>query len=335
MKVAVEWSSNMIFFQLKEKLPTNRRKRFSNITKRQSISLISLGTSRPASDTTEFTETNSSKPQSSSSDVKLAPIVGKQEVFDAATDFFVHPSENIKARLSGKCIDLEETSTKLANLNLSETEIDLQQKSIYTVSNQNISKSRPNSSQKLEKISNKLQKSLKLGPNSDDSTNNLEQKLGDCCVEAMSAVKNCSKIVDRHKEHFEEAKSETEKLISTLKQTDEVDAKLRKNILVDIDLPVKDVDIINKIWNDEYRFQMVNNNKPPSNSTSNTLELLSRSTDKNGNIKTKETEVTMEDKRKLLATLRAIDNGESVEEVVVGNKSKKNHIMKELFGDLN
>jgi hypothetical protein len=54
---------------------------------------------------------------------------------------------------------------------------------------------------------------------------------------------------------------------------------------------------------------------------------------KNGNVKKKEPTVGPNDKKKLLATLRAIDNGDSIDSFESGSQ-KKSQLMKELFGDI-
>lgn len=329
--------------------------RGKKIPNRQSISLVSLGPNTTATsekdgdnEKEKFKEKEDNR-KYDQSNLKLEPIsntIKENEYKSLENGVLNSPIENIKARLSAnirkyKSQDLEFAKSKLGTLNLSETDLtDFQQtKSIYTVSSQNIRKSRPNSSQKLEKLDENIQKVCF------SSENEVDQVLGDYCTQIVSSVKNCNKMVNQHKESLDAAKTTTDNILATLKETDELNKKLIQNkslLKEDFEIPEKDLDLVNKIWKDEYSFQRSLNRSP---SSINKYDMLSRSFDKNGNnsavknsnVNDEEQRVSAEEKRKLLATLRAIDNGESVEDSVSSNSSfengKKLNVAYELFGE--
>lgn len=302
--------------------------------KRQSISLISLGGSRPTSDSTysdTFTAEELSSKLRSTSDIKLEPIASKKDFDLKPQEMFTSASENIKARLSAKkererISHIEETNDKFEHMHIgdeSDSVNDSQQKSIYTLT-------RPTSSAKLEKIKNSAATTL----SQEEESTVVDQKFGDYCKQVISNASTVSSITDQRREDYEASKTETEKLINVLKTTDEVNLKLKKNSISDVTLPDKEIDIINKIWSDEMEFQE-KNHKRPSEKTKKAVRYLSKTTDRNGNVSKKDGAVSLENKKKLLATLKAIDNGDIVDENVETLQTKKSSIMNELFGDLN
>lgn len=324
----------------RNKLNPQRKLPTTTTNKRQSMSMTSLGGSRPTSNST-YSDTFTEEPITkfrSTTDIKLQPIVNKKSDSDISTDLFTSTTESIKARLSAKhnvrINEIEATSNKLENIHITndhnELPNELQQKSIYTLTRQS-------SSTKLEKLPNAEQN---FRATTSDHEIHLDKSLGDYCAQAIiSTVNSFNEITAQHKDKYETSKTETENLMRALKKTDEVHAKLRNNSLTDIELPENDVDIINKIWNDEVEFRKQNNNRTTSEKTKNALDVLNKTTDRNGNItnSTKESvpNVSLESKKKLLATLKAIDNGEILEEDMQTLKSKKSNILNELFGNLN
>lgn len=143
----------------------------------------------------------------------------------------------------------------------------------------------------------------------------MDQELGEYCSKVLSDVQTNTLLINKHEENFEVNKILNDTILDKLKEADQLDLKLRTNKVVskeefskDINIPEKDLELVNKIWRDEYAIQKTLNRNP---SAIKRYNMLMKSTDKNGNIK--EPDVPVENRKKLLATLRAIDNGESVD----------------------
>lgn len=241
------------------------------------------------------------------------------------------PAENIKARLSSANLKYSPSETNAINNKLKKINIEEDKKSndknnknqqhpksIYTVSSNNLSRS--NSTHKLDMIADNLQTSMQRQSNK----NELDQRLGDYCLNVVNSVKNISSVVDHHKANYNTSQTETQRLLEKLKQADVADAKLRQNKLVDeLKVPKEDLELVKKIWFEEFNFQK----------SKNTGKKEERNVDRNGNLCVKPSNDVPEDKKnKLLATLRAIDNGEVLENVSDA-LSKKTKVMKEIFGE--
>lgn len=265
----------------------------------------------------------------SSPDIKLEPIKNKKEEEpEIPNGILKSPEENIKARLSSANVrqntstEASEINNKLKKLNIDEgndrNNKNQHSKSIYTVSSNNLNRS--NSSHKLEVLADNLQTTLQRPSNKE-----LDQRLGDYCLNVVNSVKSITNVVDQHKANYTVAQTETQKLLEQLKLADVADAKLRQNKLVEeFKVPKEDLEIVNKIWFEEYNFQK---NKEKSMPVSQ-----GKSLDKNGNLNMKESNAQEDKKNKLLATLRAIDNGEVVENMS-NTVSRKTKVMKEIFGE--
>ncbi|EFA04502.1 uncharacterized protein LOC658504 [Tribolium castaneum] len=173
-------------------------------------------------------------------------------------------------------------------------------------------KSRPNSSTKLERIEMNLQNTIRK---IEDHKNNDEfnQRLGDYCLKAIDSVKNYSSVIETHKENLEYARDDTQKIAETVKDAEHMELRLKKAHLLSFDkndLTGDNLDFVSQILKEEAEFQTKYNN---------------------GNVKNKEPTVGANDKKKLLATLRAIDNGESVESF--DGNTQNNRLVTELYGD--
>lgn len=340
-----------------------------------SVSLVALNTKSNLNATE--TSTGSIIPESkepeptdlksdSTNDLKLEPIksnsssttsLHKSEEKDTQeppqNGIMTNPMENIKARLSAgskklQNQELNEAKAKLGLLNLSDTDlIDIQQ-----IKSQR--KSRPNSSQKLEKLTDTIHKVM--SKNEDEE---LGETIGAYANQIVSSVRTSNMVVSKHIDQLESAKNATDDILNKLKETDFVDKKLRSNRIIrkeDFAIPERDMDLVNKIWKDEYAFQKSANRNAQ---TIRKYDMLSKSIDRNGNdvepevpeedknkllesLRSVDKEehdkvVPVEHKRKLLATLRAIDNGESIESVDSehnDSNSRRFHIMEELFGKI-
>ncbi|XP_044268262.1 lebercilin-like [Tribolium madens] len=282
--------------ETKEKsLISNARKRFANLVPRQATSLISLNGTKEELDKTPVT------------DVKLEPLLKpKQDGSNSLQNgkeyksILKCPSENVRARLSADLRrDPDEDTPPIDKTSLTGSDFSTE------------IKSRPNSSTKLERIEMNLQNTIRK---IEDHKNNDEfnKRLGDYCLKAIDSVKNYSNVIETHKENLGYAKEDTEKIKETVKDAEHMELRLKKAHLLSFDknaLTDDNLDFVSQILKEEAEFQTKY---------------------KNGNVK-KEPAVGVNDKKKLLATLRAIDNGDSVESF--DSNIQNNHLMKELFGD--
>lgn len=292
--------------------------------------------------------------------IKLEPIVINNNNYKRSEETITHLRPSLlpltRQITTGHVDEVYEAGKILNNLNINDKKdnkevddnfvIETQQKSIYTLTRPSSSSANP-----LDSTTCSEQQELETV---------LEQRLGDYCTQAFSTVNMLNAVSDQHKEQYELSKTETEKLMRALKKTNKIEAKLKQtnahnNYAVNDNndnnqfvLPTNDVDIINKILDDELEFQKCNNNNNNHVTTRNvekskrtTLDYFGNNTktDTNGNVTTTTFNsnvnkdagvVNLESKRKLLATLKAIDNGESLDEDDV--KSKRMGIMNELFG---
>jgi hypothetical protein len=309
----------LFLFQSKEKsLGTNGRKRFSNLAQRQSTSLISLSDTKSANLTDDLNLTCDKHvltPATPVTDVKLEPIIQAKrdecqvQVAKQYRGILKCPSENVRARLSAdsrKDVDDEPPSMDKMSLSGSDT------------SNEKELKSRPTSSQKLEKIEMNLQNTIRKiedNKNLDD----FNKRLGDYCLKAIDSVKNYNEVIETHKENLEHVKEDTDKIVETFKDAESMELKLKRTHLMSFDpndLTEDNLDFVSQILKEEAEFQA-----------------KYQESNKNGNVKKKEPTVGPNDKKKLLATLRAIDNGDSIDSFESGSQ-KKSQLMKELFGDI-
>lgn len=222
-----------------------------------------------------------------------------------STDILIPPSESVKARLS---------SAKNVKITLSTNDLNeypAEADEIYP------KELRPLSSYKLEKLSDHLKCSVKKAA---EDTNSCT--LNDYCSDVMSSIKSSAFETDKHKEDYRNSKEEYEQLVKEIEDTDEMQKKLTQaDFLRDIEIPEKELDLVNKIWKEEVVFQAQQNKRIGQNGDKR-LE-------------------TKEEKEKLLAALRAIDKGEDVayhencekRNGRVEKSSGKNKLMNELFGD--
>lgn len=252
---------------------------------------------------------------------KLEPIFTKSEPFKETSrlsSILKPPSDSVKARLSAK--DIDEVNNSIEKLSVVDNSNETQShssKSIYTVSSQNVVKSRPSSSQKLEKLEAFVQSTLKKKERN-NSLDEDDRMLGDFYTKVISSVKTCNQAVNDHQETLQQSKLDNEKLAVKLQETDQLNKKLQNTNFITSNGSLKDDDdLVQQIINDELLFQKT-----------------SKKTDLNGNNSSKDSQVPAQEKQKLLDTLRAIDNGENIELSVASNPHRKANLMKEIFGDI-
>ncbi|KAK4879525.1 hypothetical protein RN001_007671 [Aquatica leii] len=276
-------------------------KRFST-NNRQSISLTNLINDKLKPKLNVSIKMNSEKQKDNDDEnelefpsVKLEPIM-QQSVSFSNEVVMMSPSDNIKARLSSNLTrEIDQLNKTVSELGLDEN---LPDDVINTAVYQ---KYQTNSSLKLDKITSPDIVSKKL--DEVKMEHDINKRLGNCCSEMRTTIKDCSVLVDKHKENFDSANDETERLLRSLQQTDHLNAKLRyANFLSadKIEIPEHDLEIAKEIWNNEYSFRKESKVK---NGKKNFLK-----SDRNGNVLNNEEFIKQEEKHKLLATMRAIDN---------------------------
>ncbi|KAF5282770.1 hypothetical protein FQR65_LT02767 [Abscondita terminalis] len=285
----------------KAPMPTVEHKRFPP-NNRQSVSLTNLLNDKAKPKASGVTlKFNSEIPKEIEDEnevefpnVKLEPIPqspAKDEVIS-----MMSPTENIKARLSSKLNkEIDHLNKTVSELALEETD-DVINNTLYQKyhgSTTPLKLDKIVTSEPVSKKGDEVKKEQDLSV----------LRLGDCCNEIKETVNDCSVIVNKHKESFEISVNETEKLLRDLRETDNLNARLRHSSLLNndkIEISEKDLDIANEIWNSEYSFRKENKLK---NGQTRFLK-----SDKNSNLIDNVEFMKQEEKRKLLATMRAIDN---------------------------
>ncbi|XP_022899927.1 lebercilin-like protein [Onthophagus taurus] len=273
------------------------------LTQRPSITSIRL----KAESTPDLIADPSTVDLESTTDLlKLDPIDNKIEDISGPRSILKSPAESVKNRLtSGRSNN--ELPTSLMNLSLDGEKVAIKNNFLKTNPLH-----RTLSNHKIDLLSETVENNLKKTTAEREPE---ETELGNYCLNVMKSVKTMNTMVERHTFDYEACSEDTTKILEKLKEVDLADSIIRKKKIEVNDeskAAEKDLELVNKIWGDEYNFQKTNKN-----------------TDKNGNLK----EVNYEEKKKLLATLRAIDNGELDDNIGgdLKHKSKKD-IMTELFG---
>ncbi|CAH1129820.1 unnamed protein product [Ceutorhynchus assimilis] len=142
----------------------------------------------------------------------------------------------------------------------------------------------------------------------ENSHEKFDKDLGSYCSKVLDNVKTCNKVINYHKKSLKDSKKDTDTILDTFKKTEQTENKLKQSFFKMGD----DMDLVHDILNEELKFQK------ESNSNQNNTKSL----------------VDLENKRKLLATLRAIDNGDSEALLDVEDQQKRRNIMRELFGNV-
>ena len=248
---------------------------------------------------------NTAEEKDSSGGIKLESIVDYKSDKDTSspTVTLKSPAENIKARLTST----EQINSGLQRLSLDE-KYDKNVKIQHSKSRKNSLEkveSRPDSSNRLEALSKNLHTTLQKSGNKD-----IDQKVESECKDVLNSVKTFDTIVSKHTNEYKNSKLETEHLLQKLQEVDNIDAKLRKGNVIN-DGAKADEDRVNNSWLEE-------------NELSDKIRK-----DANGNVSRKSSNVSQDKKKQLLATLRAIDNGEVPENVM----NRKTNLLKELFGE--
>ncbi|XP_060517448.1 lebercilin isoform X2 [Cylas formicarius] len=300
----------------KENTTARPRKPFGKFGNHQSMSMVHLGAHQTLDGnlTKEKVASEENFPQTPVLDVKLEPIRTKTEEIrrNCHTDLLKTPMESIKQRLSNSAEGISPKGDEAGR---------------------DFLKSRPNSSLKLEKIvkvndgdktkpdqsprKDELRKRDKLELNqvdndelvrrvSEPDSAKFDRKFNEYCSEIVSNMKSCSEVIELHRENLKSSQRDSDTLLAAFKDTEQLESKLKKSFF---HLDQSDMSFVREILNEEYKFK-----------------------EKGANGR-KEPIVSIDNKKKLLATLRAIDNGESFDSLEDG-KANQGTIMQEIYGNV-
>ncbi|XP_045469914.1 kinectin [Harmonia axyridis] len=143
---------------------------------------------------------------------------------------------------------------------------------------------RPSSSQKLASLSNNIDSIIQRSK--ENGLSQFDRTLGDYCSQVMNTVKSCSKVVEDHQESLDQSRNDTETIRDAVDEIKALDDQLKRNSIFSIDATE-----LKKIL------------KADKEEKKNLRESI-----RNTEVKFRE-----DPKAKLLATLRAIDNGDYID----------------------
>ncbi|XP_065164776.1 lebercilin [Atheta coriaria] len=294
-------------------------------------------------------------------DVKLEPI--KKRNSAESRNSLTSPVEKIKARLSttttgeaGRVHRIEDFSDVLEKINLEEEHL---KKSLQS-GIKSINKFKPTKLETLVQKRNELQlqsvekedKGLKIEPpprppppklihqQQIHVENQENDELTPLKDEDILENTNIADVLDHHVKTLQESEVGFNYAREELKNIEELEAQIDRNKQTII-LKREDNELVDEIWHEEYSFRVANHSE----------ELVKNGKDglTNGELEEvhetkKDPIVALENKKKLLAALRQIDNGNSIEQdtnkpdvdIAHNNNNeidtRKSRLMKELFG---
>lgn len=256
-------------------------------------------------------------PKEETSNTKLEPIVIKNHNIQNNSkleSILKSPTENIKARLSSaERRNVAEMSVSLEKINLNKP--DTAKEETPDDDEEEDSPHQTKSVSHPYKINPLLQ-----GPEKKKKIDE-DELIGDYYKEIVSSVNRCNTTIDAHKITLEKSKEDADELMKKLQETDRITTQLKNtNFIAD-----RADEMVNEILQEEYAFQKQNKQFTDE-------EYLFKVKDRNGNETRKESKVTLEEKRRLLETLKAIDNGETIDISITNVENRKSKLMKELFG---
>lgn len=187
-------------------------------------------------------------------------------------------------------------------------------KSDSTESNR-VEKNRPSSSTKLEKLTTQLDTAIQKSI--EHSSEEFNSKLGDLCSDVVTNVRVCNERLEAQKESLKKSSIDTNAIFAAFKKTKKLESRLKNSLLSFED---GEMSFVNEILSEELKFQTQSKND--------------KETDKNGNVTKREPRVNSEDKKKLLATLKAIDNGDSFESLDSSPTHRRTRLSNQIFSDM-
>nr|CAH7738979.1 unnamed protein product [Callosobruchus chinensis] len=329
VKALTEIERLTCLLEVKENTAQPRKNRFAHINPKQSVSMVTLAAyqSNRTRSKDRLSTIEDSEPQSPVTDVKLEPIKNKKEVSSKKDNGFLSlPSENIKNRLSSgssRSRGSQESSSGVNELKEASSGSEVSLNSTENLSEHKMEdekdsheKRRPSSAERLDKISDSLDAAMqKAQKNANDD---FDKKLGHYCADIITNVRQCSERIQQHKKSLTMSKEDTDSLLESFTKTQNIESKLKTSLFqINGD---ENIDFLKEIFNEEDNFQ--------------SMLQKDKGKDKNGNIMKNEPHVKMKDKKKLLATLKAIDNGESFDSVEENTAGHDSHLLKEIYNDL-
>lgn len=277
--------------ETKENVVHPRKNRFTRL---QAVSMVNLNTyrsqkSKNVEKLATIEDDSESVPEKTPvSNIKLEPIKCRQEEsFKKPNGILDSPSENIKNRLSSSGSKSRESGED-SNLSgeddygrLSDNGSELSLNN-FLLAEENIQCDPPVEEETLEKLNAQLDAAIKKAEQNVDSE--FDKKMGTYCSDVVHDVREFSDRVDAQKESLKVSKNDTNSIIETFEKTQKLEKKLNKSFL--------NFDPLN----DDFLKSILSEGKP----------------DKNGNIN-KEPKFGSVDRKKLLDTLKAIDDGDSLD----------------------
>ncbi|KAK5646012.1 hypothetical protein RI129_004476 [Pyrocoelia pectoralis] len=255
--------------------------------------------------------------------LKLEPISNSESKVTFSNEVtMVSPSENIRARLSANL------NKEIDHLNKSVEELcipdDDASDNFLTIKQRLLSSgNKPEKFQSSDIFDKKFEEVKK--------EQDINKRLGNCCDDIRSTVTDCNAVVKKHQEDFAQAHTETENLLRNLHETDILNSKLRYSNFLDsdkIEIPEKDLDIAKEIWENEYSFRKESKHKK-RNGEGDTYKKTNFD-----QLPDSEDDMGVDKKNKLLATLRAIDNNNDVDEYSFPSPSNKSSKFSEDYLDV-
>lgn len=154
----------------------------------------------------------------------------------------------------------------------------------------------------------------------------LLEEIEKCASEVIPTVQHINDVVDTHAQNYKKSIEGTDIIIQALTENDAKNDML-KNLQVSGDKMTFYDYTVTSQKNGMHMLSQFLKNDSQTKAYSFEEDLLSEST---GSLSITEPEVQQDDKKKLLATLKAIDNGDNL--VITDVKKPKCDVMKELFG---
>ncbi|KAL3282590.1 hypothetical protein HHI36_005766 [Cryptolaemus montrouzieri] len=200
----------------------------------------------------------------------------------------ISPTETVKARLSS------ESRVTFENEKIGKIQA-------FGESEKVKSSGRPGSSHKLERLSSNIDSIIQRSK--ENGLSQFDRTLGDYCNHVLNTVKNCSRVVEDHQESLDQSRTDTETIKDAVDEIKALDDQLKRNSIFSIDATE-----LKKLF------------RPDKIEKSSKQQKLK---DSNGNVD----KVLREDpKAKLLATLRAIDNGDYIDNFENDNTTSTDEI---------
>lgn len=177
-----------------------------------------------------------------------------------------------------------------------------------------LERSRPSSSTKLEKLTTHLDTVIQRSiENGNDEFNS---KLGDLCSDVVTNVRVCNGRLEAQKESLKKSNEDTNTILEAFKKTKRLETRLKNSLLSFED---GEMNFVNEILSEELKFQTHSKHDE---------------TDRNSNVTKREPRVNSEDKKKLLATLKAIDNGDNFDSLNSSPTHRRTSLTKQIFSDM-